>query len=62
MTSNLIKKELIRSALNDKEPFHGIDWFAFNEACKYKDIEHELLGRVSEEHVRMFYLLVSEAL
>jgi hypothetical protein len=63
MTKSKFKKELTRSALEDNNPFIEVDHIAFDKACEFKESQNsELMQDMSYTELRMFYLIVAEAL
>jgi hypothetical protein len=63
MTNEEIKQELKRSALNDNNPFMEVDHIAFDKACEFKDSQNsERMQDMYNTELRMFYLIVAEAL
>lgn len=57
-----IKLELIRSAIEDKEPMAGVDMTALYKAHEYTEYYVELMSQVDAKHLGTFFLLVAEAI
>lgn len=62
MTDQEIKQELIRSALNDTDPFYDVSWDGFNKVCSLKDEDTELMGLLPDIELRLLFLIVAESL
>ena len=67
MTKDQIKAELRRSALEDRNPFIGVNNTAFIEAAWWRyrpksDKKKEHMSELKTEDLRMFFLIVAEAI
>ena len=61
MTKKEIRAELRRSACEDKDPWGGVGVSAFNEACDWRS-GHKSMFSLGKDNLRIFFLLVAEAM
>lgn len=62
MTKSQIKAELRRSAMEDADPWDGVGHDAFHAAGQFCWPDSKYIDSLSNNAMRIFFLLVAEAL